>query len=39
MILADLETMDEENPDPILEKLKRHLEMLERKGGYNIKQR
>ncbi len=33
MILTDLETMDEENPDPILEKLKSHLEMLERKGG------
>ena len=33
MILADLETMDEENPDPILEKLKGHLEILERKGG------
>jgi len=33
MILADLEEMDENNPNPVLEKLKRHLEMLEREGG------
>lgn len=29
--------MDEKNPDPVLEKLKRHLEMLERKGGKDLR--
>jgi hypothetical protein len=33
MILSDLESMDENSPNPVLEKLKKHLEMLERKGG------
>jgi len=32
MILADLETMDEENPDPVLERLMNHLEKLKRQG-------
>ena len=32
MILADLEEMDENNPDPVLERLMNHLEKLKRKG-------
>jgi len=32
IILADLETMDEENPDPVLERLMNHLEKLKRQG-------
>ena len=38
MILADLESMDENSPNPILEKLKRHLEMLERKGERELRE-
>ena len=36
IILADLETMDENNPNPVIEKLKRHIEILKRKGGREL---
>lgn len=36
MILADLEEMDENNPNPVIEKLKRHIEILKRKGGREL---